>query len=233
MIERNLRFRLSPSQEHVLGYRAAMAIRLDFVDSLSVLRWLTAAAVERWEEPSALEEMTIGALASHACRAAFTTERYLAAPAPAGASTVDAAGYFLGIPDLTGTIDSELHRSVRARADDEAAVGPEDLLARFDRSVEALTASLPSEKPERLLEVLGGVEIQLNDYLVTRLVEVVVHSDDLAASLDLAEPTFSDSVNDRVIHCLVEVAVRTHGRLAVVRALTRRERDAVAALRVL
>jgi len=92
---------------------------------------------------------------------------------------------------------------------------------------------LPSERPERVLEVFGGVEMQLNDYLVTRLVEVVVHSDDVAASLALAEPRFSDSINDRVIRCLVEVAVRTHGRLAVIRALTRRERDAVEALRVL
>ncbi|GMQ86549.1 MAG: hypothetical protein BMS9Abin07_2131 [Acidimicrobiia bacterium] len=210
-----------------------MEVRLDFVDSLSVLRSLIGAVVERWQEPSALEGMTVGALASHACRAAFTTERYLAAPAPAGGDTVDAAGYFLAIPDLTGPIDSDVHRSVRARADDEAAAGPEDLLARFDRSVEVLMVSLPSEKPERVLEVFGGIAMRLDDYLITRLVEVVVHSDDLAASLDLAEPAFSDSVNDRVIRCLVEVAVRSHGRLAVIRALTRRERDAVAALRVL
>ena len=73
----------------------------------------------------------------------------------------------------------------------------------------------------------------LDDYLVTRLIELVVHTDDLAVSLDVAAPPIPAAATGLVITTLVEVARIRHGDTAVLRALTRRERDAVAALRVL
>lgn len=208
-------------------------IRSEFIGSLPVLRGLVAAAAGRWDQPSALAEMTIGALAGHAARAVSTAERYLAAPPPPGGALLDAPGYFLALTDLTSPIDSVFHRSIRERAEQEGAAGAEDLLARLDQSIAALSRSLDAEPADRLVAVLDDLELRLDDYLVTRLVEVVVHSDDLAASLGLHDPEFSEEATGRVIDCLVAVAVRRHGRLAVVRALTRRERDVVAALRVL
>jgi hypothetical protein len=66
---------------------------------------------------------------------------------------------------------------------------------------------------------------------VTRMVELVAHTDDLAVSVGLEPPPPDPDAATLVVHCLVDVARRRHGDLAVVRALTRRERDVVDALR--
>lgn len=210
-----------------------MTVRTDYVEALPLLRVLLEATAGRWEEPSALTRMTVGALAAHTARAAFTAQRYLGEPEPPRREIVDAPGYFLALPELAGDIDSRFHEAIRSRAEQEAAGGPAALLVRFDAAVVSLAEALPLEPPDRLVGVLDGLALRLDDYLVTRLVEVVVHGDDLAASLDLPAPHFAEEVANHVIGCLVEVAVRTHGSMAVIRALTRRERDIVEALRVL
>lgn len=215
------------------GSVLAVTVRTDYLEALPVLRGLIDAAAGRWDEPSALAEMTVGALAGHAARAALTARRYLDSPEPEDGELLDAAGYFLALPALGGDIDSEFHQAIRSRAGEEAAEGPIALLERFDEAVAALADALPPAPPGRLVSVLDGLALRLDDYLVTRMVEVVVHGDDLAASLGLPAPEFDDAITDRVIGCLVEVAVRSHGPMAVVRALTRRERDLAEALRVL
>lgn len=68
------------------------------------------------------------------------------------------------------------------------------------------------------IEVLQSVVVTLEEYLRTRLVELVVHLDDLAVSVgeetgqELPQVAF-----DEVAAVLVRVAVREQGRLAVVR----------------
>ena len=61
----------------------------------------------------------------------------------------------------------------------------------------------------------------------------VVHADDLAVSLEVAPPPLPAAAFGSAITTLIEVARICHGDAAVLRALTRRERDTVAALRVL
>ena len=53
---------------------------------------------------------------------------------------------------------------------------------------------------------------------------MVVHSDDLAASVGLPTPEFPDDVLVPVLDLLTRVAVRRHGQAAVVRALSRPQR---------
>jgi hypothetical protein len=92
---------------------------------------------------------------------------------------------------------------------------------------------LEGERPGRLVQVYGGLVLSLDDYLVTRLIELVVHADDLAASLGTAPPALPPAATQLVITTLVEVARIRPGDAATVRALTRRDRDAVDALRVI
>ena len=61
----------------------------------------------------------------------------------------------------------------------------------------------------------------------------MVHGDDLAVSLGVDPPLLPPAATGLVIATLVEVARIRHGDIAVVRALARRERDAVDALRVI
>lgn len=183
----------------------------------------------RWSMPSVLAEMSVGALGAHLLRAVSTARHYLEGDAGEGPE-VDAAQYYLAA-GVTPDLESDLNRAVRERAsaDADSASGVRqragDLLdwARGD-----LTGL-----GERRVQVFGGFVIGLDDYLVTRMVEMLVHGDDLALSLGLPTPRWDERAVDLVVATLVEVARRRHGDVAVLRALTRRERDAIHALRVL
>ncbi|RKT16826.1 uncharacterized protein (TIGR03083 family) [Streptomyces sp. 1114.5] len=67
--------------------------------------------------------------------------------------------------------------------------GPaEEVAAEFDRSLDAVQIvldKLASVEPERRVTFLSGHPMLLADYLVTRLVETVVHAEDLAEALGL------------------------------------------------
>ena len=59
---------------------------------------------------------------------------------------------------------------------------------------------------------------------MTRLMETVVHSDDLAASVGLPTPDFPDAVVTPVLDLLTTLALRRHGTTALVRTLARPQR---------
>jgi hypothetical protein len=71
------------------------------------------------------------------------------------------------------------------------------------------------------------------EYLRTRLVEFAVHVDDLAVSVGVPTPDLGSAADDEAIDVLVGIARIRHGDVAVLRALARRERDDVQALRVI
>ena len=64
----------------------------------------------------------------------------------------------------------------------------EPTVVRFCRAIgcggfQDLKVKLIGEAEDRGIEVLEGMVMQLDDYLVTRMVEAVVHADDLAVSI--------------------------------------------------
>ena len=69
-----------------------------------------------------------------------------------------------------------------------------------------------------------GWSLSLHDWLVTRLMEIVVHSDDLAASVELGRRSSRTPCSPPVLALLTTVAVGRHGQAAVVRALSRPQR---------
>jgi hypothetical protein len=73
----------------------------------------------------------------------------------------------------------------------------------------------------------------LDDFLVLRAVELIVHADDLAITIGARRPRFAELIERAVIYLLVDTAIVRHGRQAVVTALTRRERDTTSALSVI
>jgi hypothetical protein len=216
-----------------------MSTRSIFLESAGRARSLLADPVvaARWEEPSALEAMTVGALAGHLLRAVTAVAGYLAEPPAGFEGLIDPCGYLMSIEGLSTPdgpdLDSDLHAAIRRRAADEARVGPAEVLSRWDGAVEELSGRLATEPPTRAVRVLDGRIMLVDDYLVTRLIEMLIHADDLAVSIGAETPAFPAAAWQRVIETLIEVAVRRHGALAVVRAMTRTERDTVRALRVL
>ena len=185
-----------------------------------------------WTRPSVLAEFTVAGLAGHLLRGIMTVETYLDAPAVVGAS-LSAVEYYQAT-GLTSDPESKLNRDIRTRGE-EMAVGGASLVAAAARMVlHRLTSRLDSEDPRRNVTVLGGAVITLEEYLRTRVVELVVHSDDLALSVGLGDQLGLNEATSRIaIEAMVELARARHGDVAVLRALTRRERDEVEALRVL
>jgi hypothetical protein len=180
---------------------------------------------QRWAEDSALDGYTIGGLAGHLARAVLTVDGYLDGAGGSG-DPVDAAGYFVRVLGDHHPLTSELHTSVRHRATQEAADGPGPLLARLRQAREALQERLVEVDPAQQLAVLDGVVISVEAYLQTRLVELVIHIDDLAVSvgLDLGDDIAPEAFAT-VASVLAQLAAAREGGLATVRSLARRERQ--------
>ena len=175
---------------------------------------------EKWDQPSALPEFRVGALAGHLARAVFTTEGYLTAETPADATPTDAIGY-LG---LLLTLTDDDNRQIVDRGAVDAGTGPDDLTARYDATVARLRATLPGLPADRPMPMRAGLLLPLGDCLVTRLVELLVHADDLAVSIGVPTPEFDEEAADLVVTLLARFARRRHGTPALLRALTRHER---------
>jgi hypothetical protein len=185
-----------------------------------------------WTRPSVLAEFTVAGLAGHLLRGIMTVETYLDAPVDA-ATPMNAVAYYQAA-GLSSDPESMLNRDIRTRGE-EMAAGGAPLVASAARTVlHRLEDRLAYEDPGRSMSVLGGATITLEEYLRTRVVELVVHSDDLALSVGIDHDLELAVTTSRIaIETMVELARARHGDLAVLRALTRRERDDVEALRVL
>ena len=70
-----------------------------------------------------------------------------------------------------------------------------------------------------------GWSLSSADFVLTRTMEVLVHSDDLAASIGVETPRFPDEAADAVLALLASVAAERHGQVAVLRALSRPQRS--------
>jgi Mycothiol maleylpyruvate isomerase N-terminal domain len=190
---------------------------------------------KRFDGPSALAEFSVRGLAGHLRRAMTVVLTYLdqSSPSRADGDAITAAEYYAGVLPADGDLNSEFNRTIRQRGLEAAPGVADDFAPEWAETAAEVVARLDREPGDRLVQVYGGLVLTLDDYPVTRLVELVVHADDLAVSLDAAPPELPDAATALVIATLVEIARLRHGDTAVVRALTRRERDAVGALRVI
>jgi hypothetical protein len=67
--------------------------------------------------------------------------------------------------------------------------------------------------------------LSLDDFLLSRSVELLAHVDDLAVSIGVPTPEPPATVTDAVLALLTRLSTRRHGPTAVLRALTRAERS--------
>jgi len=185
-----------------------------------------------WQDPSVLPDLTTGALAGHLSRGILQVEWFLDAGTPAGAAPITAADYYTPPPDASR------NSAVRDRGRERAEAGPTAIADEVRDCLERLARRLPGEPPDRLLEARGSSGIRgrvllLDEYLKVRLVEQVIHGDDLARSVPGTDAEADPAACRIAIGTLVAAATRRHGQMAVLHALARREADTVQALRVL
>lgn len=188
---------------------------------------LNSAALEKgWGNPSALEGYTVAGLAGHLARGLFTVEGYIGASTDDTSQVTDAAGYIVTVLGTHDPIDSDFHRTVRARSLAAASGGLTSLALEYKEVRQRLSERLPQIAANETIQVLQGVVVTVEEYLRTRLVEFVVHLDDLSVSVeedftkDLPEEAFKE-----VAAVLAQVAVLRTGGLNVIRGLARKERS--------
>jgi len=198
------------------GYLAAASIAAGLLAEAEVAR--------QWDRGSALPAMPVSALAGHLARQIFNLEEVLAGGASAG-MPISLTEHYARSGWVDAGLDDEPNVVVRTGGAAEAAAGPAALAARARDTLARLAARLPAEPPGLVILVPWGPwPLTLDDFLVTRMMEIAVHSDDLAHSVGLPTPLFPAEVADAVVVLLARLAARRHGAPAIIRAFSRAER---------
>jgi len=116
----------------------------------------------------------------------------------------------------------------RSADDAEAALGAAALYERSSAALEAVRRLLTTGTAQDVVPIpWQGWSLRRDDFLLTRMTEIVVHADDLALSVGVRTPEFPAEVFAPVRDLLVRLAVLRHGQSAVISTLTRSERTQV------
>ncbi len=182
------------------------------------------AVAAAWDSASALPEFSVAGLAGHLARQVVAVPRVLGQPVPAE-QPVSLLAHYARVRWVDAGLDDEVNAEIRRGGDGEAAGGAAALAARIGVAVDALRTALPAEPADRLVHPSWvSWSLSLDDFLITRMMEIAVHSDDLAQSVGVATPVLPSAVLDPVLDLLTRLAVRKHGPTALLRALSRSER---------
>ncbi|MDH6703600.1 uncharacterized protein (TIGR03083 family) [Kitasatospora sp. MAA19] len=139
-------------------------------------------AAERLARPTRLGEWTVRELLAHLAVQIDWVPAHVDDPQE-GRPPLDLPGWVAAV----GTVAPLLDEQARATARGEFAGDPASVAQAFDRAASGLVQLLSADEvrdPQRRFEIRLG-SMTLADMLVTRLVETVVHADDLAAALGL------------------------------------------------
>jgi hypothetical protein len=180
-----------------------------------------------WPEPSAIAGYTVGGVASHAVHSVLWLEQLLKDVEPVGLRGVTVLEYF-GPNRVEGSDDTDaFSASLRAAAEAFAQTGPEIVIAACITARDELVGLLTDVSVTRAVPVVRvpGGQVPLGEYLRTRVLEIVVHGDDVVCSvagMKVASPP-PNTVETCMDVCL-ELARARSGDLSIIRAFTRRER---------
>ncbi len=182
------------------------------------------AVAAAWGEPSALPEFSVGGLAGHLAYQILMVPGLLTGAVPQE-QTVSLLEHYDRVKWIGSGVDDDINVRIRRGGEEIAAEGPAALVARVDSAVGQLADALPAaaDRPVRI-PLWGAWSLGLGDMLITRMMELAVHSDDLAVSVGIETPALPQSAVDTVIDLLSRLAVRRHGPTGVLRALSRAER---------
>jgi Mycothiol maleylpyruvate isomerase N-terminal domain len=182
------------------------------------------AVAAAWDQPSALAEFTVRGLAGHLARQITNVPRVLAL-GPATDPPVSLLEHYGRVLWVRAGPQDDVNVSIRRDGEAEAHDGAAALAARVAGTVTQLAALLAAEPADRVVLLpWTGWPLSLDDLLITRMLEIAVHCDDLAASVAVPAPALPPQVIDPVLGLLTQLAVRRHGQSAVLRALSRAER---------
>lgn len=201
----------------------------DFLDTARVSARLlrNPAVAGAWTEESALPGFSVAGLAGHLAYQVLALREILDAPAPAE-PRISLLDHYARVEWIGADLDADINVRIRSGGEDVAAEGPVTLADAVDAAITRLDetlAAVPADRPVRI-PLWGPWSLTVDDLLVTRMMELAVHSDDLAVSVGVPTPRFGDSTVDTVLRLLTRLAARRHGPTAVMRSFSRAERAA-------
>jgi uncharacterized protein (TIGR03083 family) len=169
-------------------------------------RWIGALPREAYDLPSSLPGWTVGELIAHFERFLLLFEVL----EPTAAAPLSIAGYVSAYAGVADTIRDGAVETARANAGDP--------LGALDDSWSRRRPLLDPLVPGAVLGAMRG-PIRSGDLIATRVLELVVHTDDLARSLpDREPPTLDRDALGLVVRVLLGIlAERTPGKSVEVR----------------
>ncbi|MEW2393584.1 sterol carrier family protein [Streptomyces venezuelae] len=160
---------MPPAKKRTRSYDSAKtraAVLAQFGNVRTAVRTLTP---EQLGRPTRLGGWTVRELAAHLAMVLGTVHRYLGMPEPAKHEVP-----LMDWPFATVTAAAQVDEDTRAIAETAGA----DLDDLFTRTLTGIEESLAAASDDRLVPSRFGA-MTLGDFLVTRTVELIVHTDDL------------------------------------------------------
>jgi hypothetical protein len=177
-----------------------------------------------WERESVLPGMTIGGLTRHLVSQPECAVEFLRIqPPPPHAAVVSLAELYRRTDWFMAPADAVENTSIRDDFNAMAAGGPVHSVAILEQARTDLPAAIAAAGPVTYVP-WQDCALTTEDFLVVRAMEIVVHADDLAASVGLPTPQFDDDVAHPVAALLAVLSTQRHGISATVRTLARAER---------
>jgi hypothetical protein len=181
---------------------------------------------EAWDSESAVPGFTVGGVARHLVSQPECAVEFLRIqPVPPHAEVVSLAELYrrtdwfhapVGAPENTSIVE-DFNAMAAGRQEHSAAI--------LREAVAGLPGAIADAGPTTYVPWQDCL-LATDDFLVVRLMEVVVHADDLAASIGADVPDFDDDVMHPVVALLAVLSAGRHGQEGVLRVLSRAERAA-------
>ena len=184
----------------------------------------SAEVADAWRQESVLPGMTVGGLARHLVSQAECAVEFLTTPGPPGARVLTLVGHYNRVDWLDAPVDAIENTSIRDDFNQMGSAGHAESVEVLARSRERLASAMEAAGPTTYVP-WQDCALPTDDFLVVRLMEIVVHADDLTCSVGLTTPEFGPDVLEPVLALLAALAVRRRGQDAVLRALSRKERS--------
>lgn len=179
-----------------------------------------------WERDSACSGMTVGGLTHHLLAQSAHVVRGLQVEAPAEAPVITLLGHYSSAPWVEASRSGETDPDQDEKDNSAAQVGHAQVLADARQALADLPGALALPRDPDVVHIpWQGWSLATPDFATTRLMEMVVHGDDLAASVGLPVPEHDEDVVEAVLDLLLHVSLGRHGQVALIRALSRPQRS--------
>jgi hypothetical protein len=170
--------------------------------------------------------MTVGGVTRHlVSQPADAVEFLRIQPPPPHAPVVSLAELYERTDWFAAAVDAEENTSIRDDFNQMAEEGHAESVAILTQALADLPDAIAAAGDTTYVPWQDSA-LATDDFLVVRVMEIVVHADDLAASIGRPTPLFDDDVLHPALALLAMLGARRHGQDAALRALAREERAA-------